>query len=368
MKIGFFSDLVLTNDIKLSKKLDNIIKQNNFNCANLEAPFIKSKNSKIKKGINLYNKTNKLDFLKKYKFEVVNLANNHIFDFGIEGFENTKKKLSNNNIKYFGAGLNNKESFKPVIINKGNKKIGFFGFAWDFTDAINSSDKNFGTASVYINNIKKTLKQFSYLDYKIIYFHFGTEFEDYPEPYQKYMVDKLIELDLVDIIIGNHPHCIQGYEDRKIKNKRKLIFYSLGNFILPEVKYDNKKLDFPQKSNLGFFVNIDFENNLDYEIVPYKLINNSTEAIELSNKEKNMFLNEIKEISCPLKFSYHKYRKFYKKNRNRKFRPVMTKNQKINILKKNIYKFFESNIVNVSKKIGLYKLLRYLYRKLENIV
>lgn len=102
--------------------------------------------------------------------------------------------------------------------------------------------------------------------------HFGTEYEDYPEPYQKDIIDRLIKMDLVDIIIGNHPHCIQGYEDKKVKNKRKLIFYSLGNFILPEVKYDNKKLDFPNKSNFGFFVNIDFKNNLHYEIIPYKLM------------------------------------------------------------------------------------------------
>lgn len=276
-------------------------------------------------------------------------------------------KTQKNNIKYFGAGLNKKRSSKPVIIDTDNKKIGFFGFQWGFTGVTYSSENNYGASPLYIKYIQKVLSEYKQLDYKVIYLHFGTEFEDYPEPYQKYIVDKLIDLDLVDIIIGNHPHCIQGYKEENIEGKKKLVFYSLGNFILPEVNYGDKKLEFPQKSKFGFFVNIDFEKNLDYAIIPYKLVNDSTKAIDLTIKERKLFFNKINKISTPLKLGYQEYKSFYKKNRNRKFRPLMTKNKKINFLKKKIYKFIEYIIVNSSKRIGLYKLLRYIYRKLERL-
>ena len=117
MRIGFFSDFVLHNNIKMSKFISNKIMINDFNCLNLEAPFIKKYFKNIDKGINLYNKTKNINFLIDNKFKVVNLANNHIFDFGLDGFKYTKNILDKNNIQYFGAGENIIEANKPVIIN-----------------------------------------------------------------------------------------------------------------------------------------------------------------------------------------------------------------------------------------------------------
>lgn len=363
MKIGFFSDFLLDDNIEIENELVQIIRNNDLNCLNLEGSFIKSEFTKKSKGIGLYNKTIDLSFFKKNKFKIVNLANNHIFDFGLEGFEFTKKILNNNNIKHFGAGRNALEANKPVIIRNNDVEIGFFGFAWDFTDAINynNSTKGFGTNPVDIDIIKKILSQYKDVDYKVAYFHFGTEYEDYPEPYQKYIIEELFSDDLLDIVIGNHSHCIQGYKFKK----GKLAIYSLGNFILPENKYINGKLSYPEKSHIGYFVIVNFSQKINFEIFPYKLTQNSNKVIMLNEKDYKNFKSKIRKISKPLSMNYKQYRNFYKKNRYRKFRPLMTKNKKINNTKKEIakaYYFIKRNIYIIIKKslkkIGVFEKIK----------
>ena len=63
-------------------------------------------------------------------------------------------------------------------------------------------------------------------DYKIAYLHWGTEFIPYPSVEQKQFAHWLIDVGF-DLIIGMHPHVLQGYEIYK----GKYIFYSLGNFV-----------------------------------------------------------------------------------------------------------------------------------------
>jgi len=373
MKIGFFSDFVLHNNIKIDKSISNKIKINDLNCLNLEAPFIKKKFKKINKGINLYNKTEDLKFLNNNKFNIVNLANNHIFDFGLDGFKYTKNILDKNNIQYFGAGENIIEASKPVIISIAQKSIAFFGFAWNFTDAINASERAYGTNPVELDFIIKLMEEYKKIDYKVAYFHFGTEFEDYPEPYHKYIIETLFNFDLLDLVIGNHSHCIQGYSDISIDQKRKLVFYSLGNFILPETKYLNKRLSFRDKSHIGYFVNVDFDNNFNYEIIPYRLINNSFEIVGLEGSEQNEVYKKIKKISGPLKFDFKEYRKFYLKNRARKTRPIFTKNKSINEIKKFCYlkmykirNYFYANLIKLLKIINVYQIAKTIKRKIIN--
>lgn len=64
-----------------------------------------------------------------------------------------------------------------------------------------------------------------------MYFHWGIELDYYPDKKQKdfahYAIDKG-----ADLVMGSHPHVIQGIE----KYKNKYIAYSLGNFALEEIR------------------------------------------------------------------------------------------------------------------------------------
>lgn len=63
-------------------------------------------------------------------------------------------------------------------------------------------------------------------DFKIAYIHWGNEFINFPYNDQRQFAHWLIDLGF-DLIVGMHPHVMQGFE---VYNS-KYIFYSLGNFV-----------------------------------------------------------------------------------------------------------------------------------------
>ena len=90
-------------------------------------PFDKEK---MKGRMNIiYCKNSDAQKLLDLDINIVSLANNHIFDLGIEGLENTKQILSENNIKYCGAGKNIKEASEPIIMNYNGKRIVFLAYS-----------------------------------------------------------------------------------------------------------------------------------------------------------------------------------------------------------------------------------------------
>lgn len=365
MKIGFFSDCVLDVDIDLHKELKEKIRDNTFNVLNLEAPFIEDSFRKTNKAINLYHFTNNLKFLINNKFTYVNLANNHTLDFKKEGLQKTLNILTNNHITPFGAGLSLNESTEPAIIESESVKIGIWGFASKYTDAIYAQKKKAGVAPLTENIIKKTLSKYSYLDYKIAYFHYGVEFEDYPEPYFKSFFQKLIQENLFDTIIGNHSHSIQGV----LSEEGKPIFYSLGNFIFPFTKYGDVQINHPESSKFGYFVNLSLAKNKDisYEIIPYFLENKSKFARPLSNTEQEYFFQKIDTISKPLFLNHHHYLQFYLKNRRRKYFPLTSNNEFIDSIKFWLFKKIEKIAGVLTKKIGIHSFIKsYLNKPIKN--
>ena len=70
----------------------------------------------------------KIHYLKDARFSIVNIANNHIMDYGEVGLLDTVDVLCKNNIKFIGAEKDIKEAANPVIFQRNSVKIGFVGF------------------------------------------------------------------------------------------------------------------------------------------------------------------------------------------------------------------------------------------------
>ena len=86
------------------------------------------------------------------------------------------------------------------------------------------------------------------------------------------------------MIIGHHPHVVQGIETYK----NKLIFYSLGNFV-----FDQYIIDEAQK---GLAVEIVFENDkLNFKLHPFK--SQKSQVVLMTDSEKDDFLQKITERS-----------------------------------------------------------------------
>ena len=168
--------------------------------------------------------------------DVLSVANNHVADWGRNAYIDTLSRLNENEILYAGGGNNKTEAMTPAIIEKYGMKIGFLGFsdvgpnymiAKDGTTetpaqagVLLASDPNFDEI------IKNAAKQ---VDYLIVSFHFGDEYQTIHNKRQEYLAHKAAD-DGAKIIIGSHPHVVQDTE----VYKNSFIAYSLGNFIFDQ--------------------------------------------------------------------------------------------------------------------------------------
>ncbi|QAY66421.1 CapA family protein [Paenibacillus protaetiae] len=170
-----------------------------------------------------------LPALKDSGLDLVTLANNHTLDQGVEGLLDTMKHLDEAGIQHVGAGHDDMEAFQPVIIEKNGIKIAYIGLSKVVPDVSWKADKNKpGVAETYdttraVAAIKSAKEQ---ADLVVVMVHWGVERSDKPEAYQRDFAKQYIDAG-ADLIIGSHPHVLQGFE----MYKGKWIAYSLGNFI-----------------------------------------------------------------------------------------------------------------------------------------
>ncbi len=195
-------------------------------------------------------------------FDIVTLANNHTFDWGREAFEDTMKRLQDNDILYTGAGFNKEEAHSPTtIIMDDNFSIGFLGYTeFLFPSAMATSERS-GVTTLNIENMERDIGSAKEeVDFLVVTFHYGTEYRKKPNANQIFWSESAIDFG-ADIIIGHHPHVTQPVE---IYND-KYIAYSLGNFIFDQY--------FSEETMKGFMLEVKIidGNITDINKIHYKL-------------------------------------------------------------------------------------------------
>lgn len=148
-----------------------------------------------------------VDILTSSSVEAANLANNHSMDYGEISLEDTKEYLDNAGIVY----CRGEEDVAVTEVN--GIKVGLVG--------IN-----------YLNDVMKTELESAIEKAKnkgaeliILSIHWGVEKATEPNSEQIEAAHTAIDCG-ADLVIGTHPHVLQGFE----KYKGKYICYSLGNF------------------------------------------------------------------------------------------------------------------------------------------
>ncbi|MCR5468969.1 MAG: CapA family protein [Lachnospiraceae bacterium] len=161
--------------------------------------------------------------------DIVTLANNHVLDYGTDALLDTFDTLDNAGIIYSGAGANATRAAELETINANGIDFGFLSASrvwplasWEATD---TNPGCFGTydPAKLIAAIKEARDK---CDYLTVFVHWGIERQSHPEDYQVNMAKMYIEAG-ADLVIGSHPHCLQGIQFFD----GKPVFYSLGNFI-----------------------------------------------------------------------------------------------------------------------------------------
>ena len=171
----------------------------------------------------------KVSMFHELGIDIVSLANNHAMDFGREALLDTCDTLDKAGIYRVGAGKNLDEAKKAEILTVKGKKIGFLGASrvipegsWGATSSTAGMLTTYDPA-VLLEEIEKTKQE---CDYLVVYVHWGIERHDRPEEYQRTLGQQYIDAG-ADLVIGSHPHVLQGIE----YYKGKPIVYSLGNFV-----------------------------------------------------------------------------------------------------------------------------------------
>jgi len=186
-----------------------------------------------------------IDGIVSANFDVVCLANNHTTDYGPTGLLRTIEVLNKNKILFSGAGRNIEEASKPVIIVKNNFKIGFLSYEATVYSFGARAKKNVpGVTKINVNpllpfpqvakediiemaqHIKEVKKT---VDFLVVSMHCGAELTTTISPHQECIAHTAVDSG-ADLVIGHHPHVLQGVE----VYKEKVICYSLGNFIFDE--------------------------------------------------------------------------------------------------------------------------------------
>lgn len=148
---------------------------------------------------------------------VASIANNHMGNYGLDGIDSTVNLLKENKISVTGNG-------QPAIITIRDKKFGFLGY-----NSIGVKEPGIAWAEVPeiqsdIQNLKKKV------DFVIVAFHWGDEYTSLPNSKQRQLAHVAIDAG-ADLIIGNHPHWVQGTE----RYSGKYITYAHGNFIFDQM-------------------------------------------------------------------------------------------------------------------------------------
>lgn len=195
--------------------------------ANLESPLTFHNEPFMEKKYILKAHRDNASALRDAGITMVSLANNHMMDYGIKGLEDTIFNLQCEGVSFSGAGLNLAQSRKPALQVVNDIKVAMVSYSKTYPLEFYANSKRGGTAPGYPLYIKSDMLEAAKdNDIVIAVFHWGGERIFYPRHYQKELAHLAID-NGADIVIGHHPHVMQGVE----RYKDGVIFYSLGNYV-----------------------------------------------------------------------------------------------------------------------------------------
>ncbi|HEY0076569.1 MAG TPA: CapA family protein [Abditibacteriaceae bacterium] len=208
-----------------------VLKKADITFGNLECPIAK-RGQKVPKPFAFKADPSFAPCLNSAGFDILSLSNNHTLDCGRIGLQETMSTLQSRNIRWCGAGENREGAEKAAILTVRGLRIGFLAFCEFVPEGVFLNDDKPSIALTDDNRTRKALdiarKQ---CDVLVASFHWGIEYLNRPSERQKHLA-RLAAGAGADLVLGHHPHVLQGIEILPAPNKRRcVVAYSLGNFL-----------------------------------------------------------------------------------------------------------------------------------------
>ncbi len=236
------------------------MQQADLTCVNLEFCLSDRGEPMAGKKYTFRAKPERAEILKELGVDLANLANNHIYDYGTDAFLDTLSILDENGIAHAGAGANAAEAEEPFYTEIEGHTVAVVSAtrAEKYILTPEAGEETPGVFRCYdmTNVLQKVREAKERADIVIAYIHWGTEYSENLETAQTEGARALVDAG-ADVVLGAHPHCLQGMEFYE----GKPILYSLGNYWFNEKTLDTVLV------KLHFYGN-DEEQHTEVQLLP----------------------------------------------------------------------------------------------------
>ena len=176
-----------------------------------------------------------MDAIKDAGYQVLDLAHNHILDSQIEGVVSTADAIEKAGMTPVGVYTHESRDKAPLLIKEVNGiKVAILAYSYGFNgieQSISQEDYNRYLSDLDEDKMKAEIERAEKeADITIIMPQMGVEYQIEPTEEQKKLYHKMIDWG-ADIIFGGHPHVVEPAETVEKNGDKKLIIYSMGNFI-----------------------------------------------------------------------------------------------------------------------------------------
>lgn len=232
---------------------------------NLETPFSLEKKTHGAKSAYICSDVDNVELLKYLHVNAVTLANNHMFDYGKEGYETTKFILSKHNIDYFGA------EGKSLNVEMEDNHLSFEGFCCYTSNPLHAVPYGDYGINAYNYEVVDSILTAHDSENRLTFLsvHAGLEHVNYPS-LDHVKVARMLSINHKYVYYGHHPHVSQGIEWQN----GALLAYSLGNFCFDDI-WSPKDKERPQvtltdNNRSTFLLELTVEHNIvvSYNVIP----------------------------------------------------------------------------------------------------
>ena len=258
----------------------SIFEGDDFALVNLEC-VLSNATGRVEKTFNLKGKPEYVRILTNSSVEGVSLGNNHTFDYGQEGLDETRNVLEEAGVVFgFNEHVASYQTDSGIVIGIVS------------ASQLSADEKHAG----YIRDGIRKLRDEG-ADLVIACCHWGIEGDHYPNDYQRKLAHDVIDWG-ADLLIGTHPHVLQGLEIYK----GKVICYSLGNFCFGGNRNPEDKETAVYEQTFTFVDHV-MQNDISADIIPYSISSttdrNDFRPTEAEGERKKTILEHMNEYSKP---------------------------------------------------------------------
>lgn len=273
---------------KLYEAIAPDLSEKDLSVTNLELVLSEAGEPILKDGPNLRGPAEAIGGFTVGGFDVANMANNHVLDFGPEAFRETVRLVRSRGMEVLGAGENLAEAWMPLVVRRGDRRIGLLAFAEnEFSNATRTTP---GASSLRPGPNAATIRAArEQCDLLVVFVHGGNEYCPVASPRMVQTYRGFVDAG-ADAVIGHHAHTVQGME----LYRDVPIVYNTGNFLF---WHDPAHVD-PMWWK-EFFVRLSFDGRrcVRLDVHPVRMDPKTLALQPLAGEAREQFLARLNRLS-----------------------------------------------------------------------